>query len=420
MSGRADLNAVYDAAVRAVRGGPAVARALRERPPPDGPVTLLAAGKAACGMAEGALEVLGRRVRHGRVHAADGCGRPIAGFEVREAAHPLPDERSVACARDALEVAGSLDAGDVLLVLLSGGASAIWTAPVRGVSFTDKRRVVEDLLRSAVPIDRLNAVRKHLSRIKGGWLAAAAQPARVVTLAVSDVRGDRPDVIGSGPTVPDPTTFAEAWSVLRDAGISADVPRSVCEYLTRGVEGDEPETPGPEGASPARLRVVAGLQDALSAAIREAEARGYRAETFGASVYGEACDEGARLARMTAEARARGIDVLVGGGEPVVRVRGDGRGGRMQEAALAFALAAEGQSYCALFAGTDGRDGPTDAAGAIVDTRSLDRARAAGLDPREHLARNDSTPLIGAAGGLMEARATDTNVADLVVIRTHD
>jgi glycerate-2-kinase len=370
-------------------------------------------------MAEGAISVLGSRVRGGLVVTKEGHGRGVAGLEVQEAAHPVPDDRSVRAATTALRTAEGLGSGDTLLLLISGGASSLWASPVEGLNLDNKRRVTEMLLRSGVDIAALNAVRKHLSRIKGGGLARVAHPAPVATLAVSDVRGDRVDVIGSGPAAPDPTSFADAIRVLRDAGLLETVPAAVRTHLSEGAAGRRLETPksGDPVFDKVRHRTVSNLEDALRTAAGEAESRGLRVWSLGACLYGAAREEARRLALEIPRARERGADLLIAGGEPTVRVRGGGRGGRAQETALAFALAISGEAVTALFAGTDGTDGPTDAAGAVVDGGTVARARNLGLDPAAHLDANDAYPLLEATGDLIRTGPTDTNVTDLALVR---
>jgi glycerate-2-kinase len=370
-------------------------------------------------MAEGASSVLGDRIRAGSLCTAEGHARAVHGLRVREAAHPIPDSRSARSASEALELAGSLGPDDTLLVLISGGASALWAAPPEGVDLDAKRGLTDLLLRGGVDIDGINTVRKHVSRIKGGGLLRSARRARVLTLAVSDVRADREEVIGSGPTAPDPTTYDDALEVLRRASLLDEVPPQVRGHLEAGAAGRRPETlkPGDPALERSEIRVVARLEDALRAAAAEGERRGLRVLSLGACLYGEAREVARDLADRVEKARAEGSDLVVAGGEPTVRVRGSGKGGRAQELALAFALAIRGRPFVALFAASDGTDGPTDAAGAAVDGSTASRALARGLDPLAHLERNDAYPLLAAAGDLIRTGPTDTNVTDLALVR---
>jgi glycerate-2-kinase len=420
---RRDLVGVYRAALEAVRGDRAVERSLTAETPGPGPFYVLGAGKAACAMARGARAALGDRIVGGLVVTKHGHGSPVDSIEVREAGHPVPDASSLAAANEALARAASLPPDVTLLVLISGGASALWTAPVHGVTLEDIRTLTELLLRSGADIQASNAVRKHLSRIKGGVLARVATAPRVLTLAISDVEGDRLDVIGSGPTTPDPTTYGDALEALRSCGVLAAAPQAVREHLERGAAGGAPETPKPGDLLFERTehRVIASLGTALRAAEAAADRRGLRARGLGACLYGPAHDEAHRLAQLARRARAEGIDLLIAGGEPIVRVTGDGRGGRAQELALAFALEVDGgEGVTALFAGTDGSDGPTDAAGALVDQGTIARARALRLDARSYLVRNDSYGFFRVTGELLVTGPTGTNVADLALVCVHD
>ncbi len=418
MSARELLVGVHTAALKAVHAGTAVERALAAIDPPR-VCTVLGAGKAACAMARSAAQVLGSGVVGSLVVTKDEHSFPIPRLEVIEASHPIPDARSVDAAERALQLARGLGDADVLLALISGGASALWCAPAPGVTLKEKRDITQQLLAAGAEISEINAVRKHLSRIKGGGLLEAALPARVLTLAVSDVAGDRPDHIGSGPTVPDPTSFADALAVLRDRGVEESVPEAVRRHLERGAAGECAETLKP-GAVPDdrfEFRVVAALEDALEAARVEADSRGQRTRLLGAILYGEARELARSLAARARSLRNEGGGLLIAGGEPTVRVRGAGRGGRCQELALAFALELGGaRGITALFAGTDGSDGPTAAAGAFADPGTLERAAARGLDARAHLEGNDSHSLLSASGDLYVTGPTQTNVSDLALI----
>ncbi len=407
---------LWRGALDAVHAGRAVERALRVDAI-DGEVELLAVGKAASAMAAAAREELGARLVGGLVTTKDGHGRELFGLELREASHPLPDARGLAAAEVALARAASGPRERHLLVLLSGGASALWPAPVPGVSLEAKRAVTELLLRAGADIFELNAVRKHLSRIKGGGLARAAAGRPQTTLLVSDVAGDALDAIGSGPTAPDASTYGEALQALTRHRLLAAIPSSVRAHLEAGAAGRVPETPKP--GDPlfvcTRHRIAARLEDALAAAERLARARGLAPVALGRALDGDAETVARSLAVQVLAAREPAL--LIAGGEPTVRVRGPGRGGRMQHAALAFALAVEGRAdVAALFAGTDGTDGPTDAAGAVVDGTTASRALARGLDPAAQLARSDSGALLEAIGDLLVSGPTDTNVGDIALV----
>ncbi len=385
-------------------------RALRQ-------VVPIAAGKAAPAMMEAALEQLGERVVSGTLVTKHRHGRRIPGVEVWEAGHPLPDACGLAAAAGALAEARRASAADLVLVLLSGGASALWPAPPDGVTLGDLRQTTRALLRSGAAIAEMNAVRKHLSRLAGGQLARAAAPARVLTLAISDVVGDALDTIGSGPTTPDPTTFADALAVVRARGVA--LPAAVLEHLRAGAAGRRCETPKAGDAIFARAsaHVIARNRDALAAAARAAEAAGFAAHVIDGAARGEARALGRRVAERAFRARgARRPVALLWGGETTVTVRGEGSGGRNGEVALAAATALDGEPGVVVAAlGTDGSDGPTDAAGGMVDGGTLLRGWAVGLDPLDHLARNDSHSYLSATGDLLVTGPTDTHVNDVVL-----
>lgn len=431
MSARERLAELHRAALDAVHAGRAVSRSLARDDPGGGPFTVLAAGKASCAMAQAAVEALGPRVSRVRVVTKAGHARDIERASVYEAAHPFPDERSVREAEVALREGANLRAGERLLVLLSGGASSLWCAPAPGLSLEDKREVTRALLGVDATIVQTNAVRKHLSRIKGGGLARAvlaSTAARALedprpgalgaVLAVSDVPGDGIDAIGSGPTCADPTTYRDAMDVLQGHGLIDHVPRGVVRHLGLGCAGRLAETvkPGEIAADVLSLRVVACLEDALLGVALRARAYGEAVHELGPWLHGRDVHAAALdLAQRARCVRAQGGGWIVAGGEPVVRIRGAGRGGRCQELALAFALAIAGErGIHALFAGTDGTDGPTDAAGAFADGETVSRALP--LDARDFLRRNDSHSLLHRLGDLYVTGPTDTNVTDLALL----
>ncbi len=399
---------VLAAALRAVDPATAVQRALAGDGG-TGPVTLLAFGKAAAAMAHGAAAAVPVA---GGVVVAPQAGEVPAGVELIVGSHPAPSAGSEQGARRALAVAGAAGAGDTVLVLVSGGASALAEAPADGVPLADVVRVGELLLRSGAPIEEVNAVRKHLSAFKGGRLAEAAAPARLVTLVLSDVVGSPLDAIASGPTVPDPTTYGDALGVLTLRGLVADTPPAVLAHLRAGAAGAIAETPK---AAPAELEhraeVVADGATAARAAAEAARRRGLDARVVTSALTGEAREVGRRLALPGSP----GLDVYAG--ETTVTVTGAGRGGRNQELALAAAIAAAGDPALVVAAlGTDGVDGPTSAAGGLVDGGTVARAAERGLDPAGHLDRNDAHPLLAATSDLLVTGPTGTNVGDVTVV----
>lgn len=416
---RAALEGLFHAALAAVEPGACVREALeRERPPPGARVAVLAAGKAAGVMAAAAEAELGDALAWGLAVTKDGHGRPLARIELREAAHPVPDARGAAAAEEALARAAARPAPDELLVLLSGGASALWTLPADGLALGDVAATTRALLEAGADIAALNVVRKHLTRCSGGRLASAAAAERIRVLILSDVIDDRLDVIASGPCAPDPSTFAEALAVIDGAG--ATVSEAVRAHLAAGARGEIEETPGPEHPAFARVRstVLANHETARAAAARAAAERGWQVEVVPEPMQGEAASVGRRLVERARALAGAGSHCLVASGETTVTVDPPGgRGGRCQELALAAALALEGEPRMGLLAaGTDGSDGPTDAAGAWADGATAARGRAAGADPAAALAAHDSHEFFRREGGLLRTGPTGTNVMDLVLV----
>lgn len=384
---------------------------------PKGRLVVLGAGKAAAAMARavedhwsGALEGL-VVTRYGHAVA---CRR----IEVVQANHPTPDAAGERAAARILDMAKALGPDDLALCLISGGGSALLSLPAAGLTLADKQAVNAALLRSGAPIGEMNAVRKHLSSIKGGRLAGAAYPARMLTLIISDAPGDDPAVVASGPTVADPTTFAQARDILRRRGVSA--PRAVIEHLERAE--DETPKPGDPRLVRSAAKIIANARLSLDAAAEVARAAGFAPVMLGDAIEGEARDVGADHARMAlAVARGERRDkrpcVLLSGGETTVTVRGKGRGGRNGEYLLGVALALDGaKGIYAIAADTDGLDGSERNAGAFVTPDTLRRARAKGLDPQALLGANDSYAVFEAAGDLVTTGPTLTNVNDFRAI----
>ena len=389
-------------------------------------IHLVGAGKAGRAMGEAALAALGKRVAGGVIAVPRGAEGPSGPVRFAQAGHPVPDIYSLAAAREILSVMESAGKGDLVIALVSGGGSAMLSAPSAGITMEGKAETFRLLLRAGADIASFNAVRKHLSEVKGGLLARAAQPAAVWALLLSDVPGDDPSVIASGPFSPDPTTYADAIGVLERYGIYYAVPSAVRLHLAEGAAGALPETPKPD--DPAFLGTTSALlgtnRTAMDAAAmrtaRERDAAPTAIVLLPGFLRGEArecarsfCD---RL-RKAAEALSPGhAVVMIAGGETTVNVLGSGKGGRNQEFALAAALEMAGESAMAvLAAGTDGIDGPTDAAGAYSDGTTVARASSLGLDPGAHLENNDAYPFFEALGDLVITGPTGTNVADLAI-----
>lgn len=382
-----------------------------------GRILVLGVGKAGGAMARAVETLLGARVSEGLVVVKDGYRVRTTRIEIAEAGHPVPDARGLEAAGRLLALAASATERDLVLVLVSGGGSALTPAPAPPITLADKQAVTRLLLETGATIGELNAVRKHLSRFKGGLLARAAQPATVVTLALSDVVGDALDVIASGPTAPDASTFAEALEVLESRGILARAPRAVVARLRAGARGEIPETPKPDDRIFSRVRNVVIGNNALvvEAAVTAADRLGYRPYVLTRSLQGQAREVGRDLV-----ARARllpGPVCMIAAGETTVTVRGQGRGGRCQEAALAAALAlTPGEDLVVLAAGTDGTDGPTDAAGGLVDGGTVARGRAARRNPERALEDNDAYAFLGASGDRITTGPTNTNLLDLYLV----
>jgi hydroxypyruvate reductase len=395
-----------------------------------GRLVLIAAGKAAGTMARAAEEVLGDHMAEAlAVDIAEGR-TPLARTRLLLARHPLPDRRGLHAAGEVEALARGLDKDDLLLVLISGGASALLPAPVPGISLEDKATVTSLLLRAGATIGELNTVRKHLSRLKGGGLARAAWPGRVVCLVLSDVVGDDVSTIASGPTVPDPTTYADALEVLRRRKVLAVAPRPVRRHLEAGAAGKVPETPKPRDRAFRRshTRIVGSNRWTVEAAAQEARRQGLRAVTLTTFLEGEAREVSRALVSVLRECVESGTPgeppvCLLAGGETTVSVRGDGLGGRNQELVVAAAdpLAAFPAHAVVASLATDGIDGVSGAAGGIVDQDSVRRAVQLGLAPPSvFLASSDSAGFLAPLRDLIITGPTGTNVVDLTILLAGD
>ena len=397
-------------------------------------IIVVGAGKATARMALAVESLLGNRISAGLIVVKDGHTVPLDIIEQVEAAHPVPNQAGITGTQRILNMVRAADEKTLVICLLSGGASALLVAPVDGVThggvtLQDKQDATRLLLNAGASINELNAVRKHLSMVKGGGLAQAAFPAQLVTLIVSDVIGDALDVIGSGPTSPDNSTFADAWAVIEKFGLREKLPPRVTDYLQRGISGQMPETVKANDACLTKTRnvIVAGIRQALETATEMAARLGFVSRTITETLQGEARE----AARFLAQAARDELTAMQGnerrcllcGGETTVTVRGNGKGGRNQEFALAFALEIEGwRGVSLLSAGTDGSDGPTDAAGAMVDGSTASRARGLGIDPLRILGNNDSYNFFkqfDAASGAhchFKTGPTGTNVMDIQIV----
>lgn len=434
---------VLEAALRAVDPGPAVARALQragsrlaigevvydldqfER------VLLLGFGKAAVAMGLAAAELLGDRLhagalvtKHGHSAGADALPAPIA---VLEAGHPVPDMAGVQAAQRIAALAQGATARDLVLCLISGGGSALLTLPADGLTLADLQGTTAALLRCGASIDEINALRKHLEQLKGGQLARLAGVATVASLVLSDVVGSPLDVIASGPTVPDRSTWDDAWQIVQRYGLEPALPAAVVRRLRAGLAGLLPDTPKAGDPTFERCQTVVVADNARAAQAAAAQARtlGFDALVLSTFVEGEAREVAKVAVALGREVAALGRPVappacLLLGGETTVTLRGAGRGGRNQELALAAALALarspEGERIIVASLATDGSDGPTDSAGGLADAGTVARGLAAGLDAAAHLAGNDAYPLLLASGDLLRTGPTQTNVNDLIAV----
>ncbi|MCP3985549.1 MAG: DUF4147 domain-containing protein [bacterium] len=404
---RAALAAVDpEACVAAVAEGLAAGRSLR----------VVAAGKAAAPMARALESACSDRIRECFVVTKDGHGLELANGRVTEAGHPVPDRRSEAAGCDVLAVASRATRGEAFVLLLSGGASALLCAPLPGLALADVAAATRALLEAGADIEALNTLRKHCTRVSGGRLARAASDASEIhVLAISDVPGDDLSTLASGPCAPDRTTFSDAMAASR----GAKLPRSIRQYLEAGADGQEDESlkPGDPALGLVQSRILASNATARKAAMEAGRRQGLRTISLGGGLAGEARDAAGRLVGLARSLQPEVPTLLVIGGETTVTVRGGGRGGRSQELALAAALAlGDASNIDLLAAGTDGTDGPTDAAGAFADAGSVARGHASGVDAMARLADNDAYTFFEAEGGLLVTGPTRTNVMDLVLL----
>ena len=393
-------------------------------------IHVIAFGKAACSMAQAVQEILPDRLFAGQGIAVsnDQNCTPVKNFTVLSAGHPLPDMAGLDAARQVAARAAAARPGELLLVLVSGGGSALLPCPVPPVTLEEKIATTNILLASGADIGEINCVRKHLSRLKGGRLAEKAMPADLHALLLSDVIGDAPGTIASGPTVPDDSRFQDAINVFTSRDVWDKVPANVRNLLQNGARGELPETPKTGDCIFAHTGYTLVGSNAMSIAACDTAAAQlhYAVQTYSDRLCGEARNVAEMLVLRAGAMLDRGISrtvAIIAGGETTVTLRGNGRGGRNQEMALAFAIAAKKHAleHCWTFlsGGTDGRDGPTNAAGGMVDSGSLKRMQAAGIDPVASLANNDSYTALHSSRDLLHTGATGTNVADLQILLIH-
>ncbi len=387
-------------------------------------ILVVGAGKAGSAMAAAVEEVLGDRVSGGVVNVKYGHVAPTRAIKIHEAAHPVPDEQGLEGTREMVELLNSAGPRDLVITVISGGGSALMDLPVEGITLEHMKVLTDALLRSGATINEINTIRKHLSQVKGGGLARIASPATVISLILSDVVGNPLDFIASGPTVPDTTTFRDAWGVLERYGLTGGVPQPIVERLRAGVRGEVPDTlkEGDEVFERVQNVVVASNELAAEAAAAKARELGFNTLLLSTFVEGEAREVAKVFTAIAREVVAYGRPVarpacVIAGGETTVTVRGDGKGGRNQEMALSAALKIAGMEDVMIVpSATDGNDGPTDATGAIADGTTVARARDMGLDPVEYLSRNDAYHFFEQLGDLIKTGPTNTNVNDLTFV----
>ncbi len=418
---RKHARTIFQAALSAADPAGAVERHLKRRDfSRFRDIYVVGAGKAGASMAQAAERVLGRRIAAGLVNVKYGHTAKLRRIELNQCGHPVPDENGVAGAERIARMAAGAGKDDLVICLISGGASALMPLPAEGITLEEKQATTRLLLASGANIHEINSIRKHISRIKGGQLARLAAPARVESLMLSDVIGDNLDVIGSGPTAPDVSTFAGAVEILDRYGIRERVPASVRERIEQGARGAIPETPKPDDPVFARVRntIVGSNRLALAAAATRARALGYRTLVLSSEIQGEAREIARMHAAIASEMARTGRPMkppacVITGGETTVTLRGDGLGGRAQEFALAAAIDIAGVDNVVVFcAGTDGSDGPTNAAGAVADGQTLGRKP----DARRYLDRNDSYHYFESLGDLVITGPTNTNVMDVCMV----
>ena len=385
---------------------------------------VIGAGKATAKMALAVEALVGERIAGGIVIVKRGHTVPLRKVEVVEAGHPIPDQAGVNATETIIGLLRRTQKTDLILCLVSGGASALLSCPVVGLSLQDKQQTTQALLNCGARIHEVNAIRKHISRVKGGRLAKLAHPSTVLSLILSDVIDDSMDNIGSGPTAPDSSTFADCLAIIDRYGVREIIPVAVSSFLKKGAVGEIEDTPKPGDPIFQKVQnlLIGNNQSALVAAKEKAEALGYNTLVLSSSIEGEArkvAMDHVVLARdvLSSSSPIRPPACIISGGETTVAIQGNGLGGRNQEFALAAAIEIDGlEEVVVLSGGTDGTDGPTDAAGGIVDGTTAQRGRDKGLDAQDYLKRNDSYPFLKTVGDLLMTGPTLTNVMDLRLI----
>ncbi len=439
---RTDAQAIFMAGLRAVAPSDAVGRHCRR----DanhlhiGPnaydldaverIFVVGAGKATAAMAQAVEALIGQRIDDGLICVKYGHTAPLKYIRIIEAGHPLPDANGAAAADQIFSLVKQAKANDLVIVLISGGGSALLPLPHANVTLAEKQATSDVLIGCGATIHEINAIRKHLSGIKGGRLAQAAAPAQTTALILSDVVGDDLDVIASGPTVPDSSTFANCWDTVLRYQIDHRLPATVIAHLQSGLEGKVPETPKPamQNWPNVHNHIIGSNLEAIQAAATEARAKAYNTLILSSRMEGETRTVAQVHGAIAREILANGYPVappacILSGGETTVTLKGNGLGGRNQEFSLAAAMDIDGASHVVVLSGgTDGNDGPTDAAGAFADDKTVQRAEQAGLSISHHLENNDAYPFFKRLDDLFITGPTNTNVMDLriILVQSHE
>ena len=387
-------------------------------------ILLVGAGKGTAPMAKAMEDILRDRLTEGYIIVKYGHGIPLKKTQVNEAGHPVPDRAGIVAAEQFLNLISGCGEDDLIICIFSGGGSALLPAPAKGIDLDQKQETTRSLLECGATIDEINVIRKHLSRSKGGWLAKIAYPANVISLMLSDVVGDRLDVIASGPTVPDESTYRDCIDIINKYDLYGRLPINVMEYFKQGMAGDISETPktGDPVFSKVQNLIVGNNRMALMAARDQAVLLGYSTMIMSSQIEGEAREVAHVFAAVGKEICQSGLPLIspaciLAGGETTVTIQGKGKGGRNQELALSAAIALDGWKKVSLVsAGTDGTDGPTDAAGAIIDGATFQEAKELNLKPYDFLSANDSYSFFELTGCLLKTGPTRTNVMDLICL----
>ena len=433
---RKDIREIFDCGVLAVDPGEGIKRYVRLnnntlsvgensydlREIKD--IYVVGGGKGAASMGKAVEDILGDWIKDGVINVKYGYTVDLKRIRLNEAGHPIPDEKGIKGVQEIMDLLKKTGEDDLVICLITGGASALLPLPVNGISLKDKQLITDRLLRCGASIREINSIRKHISRIKGGNMARAAYPSRLITLILSDVIGDIIDIIGSGPTVHDNSTYLDCMEIFKNYGLIKDIPLSIIQQIKRGINGEIEETPSADDPIFSRCQnlLIGGNIQALKASFKKANSLGYNTLMLSSYIQGETGDVAKVHAAIAKEIISSGNPLprpacVISGGETTVTIHGEGKGGRNQEFVLTTAIEIDGFSnVVVLSGGTDGTDGPTDAAGAIADGSTIRKAKKLGLDPYNYLKNNDSYHFFQKMDDLLITGPTNTNVMDLRVI----